>query len=194
MIDSSRIRATYQMICVDPVAKALPFSPSGITLVGLFAGLLIPFFLWLEWPLASSCALLFSGYCDTLDGTLARMHRKSSPQGAVLDIVSDRIVEAAVIFGLWLVDPLARAGLCLLMMAAVLVCVTSFLVVGIFTENTSTKSFYYSPGIMERTEAFGLFLLMILMPSFFSVTCICFITLVFLTGFFRVHQFVRCKP
>ncbi|MCP3679332.1 MAG: CDP-alcohol phosphatidyltransferase family protein [Gammaproteobacteria bacterium] len=88
--------------------------------------------------------LLLSGYFDALDGTVARASGRSSAQGTMLDIVSDRVVEFAVIFALFLADPLQRGAWCLLMLGAVFICVTSFLVVGIFHENTSHKGFHYS--------------------------------------------------
>ena len=79
--------------------------------------------------------LLISGYFDALDGTVARMAEQNSAKGTMIDIISDRIVEFAVIFALFLVNPLHRGVCCLLMLGAILICVTSFLVVWIFHEN-----------------------------------------------------------
>ena len=50
--------------------------------------------------------LLASGYCDALDGTLARLHDKTSVAGGFLDSLLDRYVDAAVYCGLIL------GGLC----------------------------------------------------------------------------------
>jgi archaetidylinositol phosphate synthase len=71
------------------------------------------------------------------------------------------------------------------------ICVTTFLVVGIFTKNDSQKSFFYSPGLIERAEAFIVFSLMILLPFTFSVLAWGFIALTFLTAFLRLWQFIK---
>lgn len=77
------------------------------------------------------------------------------------------------------------------MLTSILLCVTSFLVVGIFTEKQTEKSFYYSPGLIERGEAFFFFILMILFPSYFVLLSSLFILLVLLTTAIRVVQFAN---
>jgi phosphatidylglycerophosphate synthase len=136
-------------------------------------------------------ALGISGYLDTLDGSLARHLQSTSDKGAACDIVSDRVVEFSIIFGLYLQDPIPRASLCLLMLGSVLFCISSFLVVGIFSANDSHKSFHYSPGIMERTEAFIFFAAFILFPQAFTVLASFFSLLVALTGLLRMLEFCR---
>ncbi len=140
-------------------------------------------------PLAAIAFLLLSGYLDTLDGSLARRCNKTSPFGAALDIISDRIVESAAILGLFLVEPGARGLPCLMMLASTLLCVTTFLVVGIFTQNTSEKGFRYSPGLMERAEAFALFIAMIALPSAFLFLSWLYTLLVMATALIRLYQF-----
>ena len=66
---------------------------------------------------------------------------------------------------------------------------TSFLVVGIFSENKSQKGFHYSPGLMERPEAFLFFAMMMLLPTLFSALALLFTFLVFLTAGLRVLEF-----
>ncbi|MEM3640639.1 MAG: archaetidylinositol phosphate synthase [Candidatus Bathyarchaeia archaeon] len=50
--------------------------------------------------------LLLSGYCDMLDGALARLHRKATPFGGFLDSLLDRYADSAVYVGIIL------GGLC----------------------------------------------------------------------------------
>jgi archaetidylinositol phosphate synthase len=193
MIDSSAIRAPYQKFFVNPLARVLSpaISPQTISLIACCFGVAVAPFLAYDRPYLALFCLLITGYLDTLDGTVARMSGRVSAKGAVVDIVSDRFVEASIIFGLFLVHPEARAEAAFLMLASVLVCVTSFLVVGLFLENRSEKSFYYSPGLMERTEAFLFFVAMILFPNlFFPLSCV-FTILVFYTAFKRVFDFLR---
>ena len=74
-----------------------------------------------------------------------------------LDISSDRLVEFAIVFGLLIIDPSTRAIPAALMLGSILVCVTTFLIVGMFTDNHTQKSFFYDVGLMERAEAFFVF-------------------------------------
>ena len=193
MIDSY-YRAPLQETLIDPVLEGLDrsgLSPIMITFASLLTGLaVLPCLFWGERVLAL-VLLASSGYLDVLDGSLARHQGQSSAKGAVLDILSDRTVEFAVIMGLCLVDPASRALTCLWMSGSVLLCVTSFLVVGIFEQNSSHKSFHYSPGIMERAEAFAFFAVMIAWPASFAFLAPVFAVLVGLTAAIRVFQF--CK-
>jgi archaetidylinositol phosphate synthase len=193
MIEST-LRTTYQKLCVDPLVRSRSIRnlhPIFFTALACIIGASVLPLLALGLPL---CALLFltlSGFLDTLDGSLARHAGKTSDIGAALDIVCDRVVEFATILGLFFVDPAFRALPCLLMMGSVLICVTSFLIVGIFTPNTSEKNFHYSPGLIERAEAFIFFAAMIAFPSLFLPLAHLFSALVFLTAAVRMFQFIK---
>ena len=190
----TNFRKPFQIALVDPVVSKLAstkFSPAIFTLAALAAGLLTIPALAFGSPLVAVFFLLLSGYFDVLDGSYARLTGKVTPQGAVLDIISDRIVEFAVIAGLALVEPSSRLPYCFLMLGSCYLCVTSFLVVGIFSANNSHKSFHYSPGIMERTEAFILFTAMILFPNTFTTLSLLFTALVTLTAISRILEFAK---
>ena len=187
------LRPAYQTLLVEPLAKHLPVAvtPDHITLLSLVTGLLAGVAIAFACPVLALLLLLLSGYCDTLDGTLARQRGQSSKRGAMLDIIGDRLVEFAVIAGLYAFAPAERAGLCLWMLGSVLICVTTFLVAGIFTANDGQKSFHYSDGLMERLEAFAFFIAMMLFPSAFPVLAVLFITLVMWTALVRSWQMYR---
>lgn len=189
------IRPAYQKLLVDPIALQLHnhtrFSPTGLTITSVIFGMFCLCLLMMhesEWAILF---LLVSGYLDTIDGTLARVKKINSTKGAVLDIVADRIVEFLVIFGLFYLDPIARASAALWMLGSSYLCVTSFLVVGIFTKNKGKKSFHYSVGLMERAEAFLFFILMILIPAWFIPLAWCYTTLVLITAIQRVYLFLK---
>ncbi len=190
------LRPMYQAVFVNKVASKLNFiAPHCLTFLGLILGILVLPALYFHQSVLACALLLLSGYFDTLDGTVARLHDKQSSGGCVLDILSDRIVEFAVIVGLFSVAPESHALASLAMTGSILLCVTSFLAVGIFTpvsENEpSDKSFYYSSGIIERAEAFIFFISMILLPDEFSVLAWMFTILVLLTTVVRVFQFFK---
>jgi len=193
MIDSY-FRTAYQRYFIDPITAKLcttSVSPNTLTACALFSGLAILPMLYLGYNILALALLLCSGYCDTLDGSLARLLKRSTPLGAAFDIISDRVVEFIIILSLYLVDPEMRALYCLSMLGSVMLCVTSFLVVGVFTHNTSQKSFHYSPGLIERSEAFLFFALMIALPAYFSLLAILFSALVSITTLIRISEFQR---
>jgi len=189
----NKMNEVYQKILITPVIEKfiskICRQPSTLTLLAAFCGVLVMVSLLFKAPLLACLFLILSGYLDSLDGALARYLKKTSPIGAVLDIVSDRFVEFMIILGLFAVSPSSRGVYSLLMLGSTLICVTSFLVVGIFSENNSEKSFHYSPGLMERPEAFLFFLLMILIPSWYEGLAILYTMLVLLTAGIRINQF-----
>lgn len=185
------VREYYQQIFVNPVANQLSYAitPNQITLLSGILGLLIFPALMFHQEILAICLLLLSGYCDTLDGTIARFSQQTSNWGSVLDITIDRLVEFVVVLALWSVAPLERGLWCLLMLGSMLLCITSFLVVGIFSENQSQKSFHYSPGLMERAEAFSFFIAMMIWPSAFVFLAFLFTLLVTFTAIVRLRDF-----
>lgn len=185
------LRPIYQYCVVNPIARKIQFSPIKITCFSCFTGILVAPALLINLPKIAIVLLLISGFLDTLDGTVARMTDKTSNMGGVLDIVSDRIVELAVMIGLYFVDPSDRALGTLAMLGSCYLCITSFLVVGIFSPNQSEKGFHYSPGLIERTEAFIFFIVMILWPRYFSLLAYLFAGLVLLTSFLHIKAFNR---
>ena len=72
------------------------------------------------------------------------------------------------------------------MLGSMLICITSFLVIGIFTKNNGEKGFYYSQGLMERAEAFIFFMLMIIFPAAFRILAIVFTFLLLVTAAWRI--------
>lgn len=184
------LRGTYQTFFVDIIARKIRCSPYYMTLLAVLSGIFCAISIAGGQKGVAIILLCLSGFFDTLDGTVARLHNQTSPLGSVLDIVSDRFVEWLVLFGLYCYAP-DRAILVILMLGTVLVCVSSFLVVGIFSENNSDKSFHYSPGIIERPEAFIFFILMIAQEQYFRPLALAFTTLVWLTTLIRLYQFAH---
>ncbi|WP_440992826.1 CDP-alcohol phosphatidyltransferase family protein [Cysteiniphilum litorale] len=194
MIESS-LRPLFQRVFIQPLlhigARHLP--ANAITIASLITGFISSCFLSAEFNFMAILWLLISGYLDILDGSVARMQNNSTHFGTVLDILSDRLVESFIVIALFIRDP-NLAFVCLLMMMSMLVCVSSFLLVGIFSEkqeNKSEKSFYYSPGLMERAEAFIFFIAMIIFNQFAMIIGIVFTLLVLWTTGVRVYQFYK---
>jgi archaetidylinositol phosphate synthase len=187
-----RYRNIYQSLCVNPILNIIgnKVSPIYITILSGVVGVLVIPALYFDVRILAICLILLSGYLDTLDGSVARHNDATSDTGSVLDIFTDRIVEGAIIIGLFLVDQ-HRGFICLLMLFAILLCITAFLVVGVFTTNGSQKSFFYSNGLIERAEAFIFFILMIILPGYFTILGIIFVILVLITAFLHLWLFYK---
>src|SRR3990172_3592700 len=118
----SRLRPTYQRWLIDPLLKQpllKQIPPLLVTLLAGSLGILSALCIATGFSIWALFLLTLSGFLDTLDGSLARAQQCSSPKGAVLDILCDRIVEFALLLGLFFVDPSSRALLTLCMLGSV---------------------------------------------------------------------------
>ena len=103
--------------------------------------------------------LAVSAALDALDGTIARECAAPSALGGVFDLVSDRVVETAVIIGIvWGHTELYFAALALV--GSWYVNITVFLAVGAALQSHGPKLIDYPPGILERTEALAFFVIL----------------------------------
>lgn len=187
------VRPVFQKLIFDNLVfhinKHTKLTANQLTYLSCIMGMSVLPCLFFDYKWLALLLLWSSGLFDVLDGSLARTTHNKSPAGAMYDIVSDRAVEFFVIYGLFVVNSSDRANLCLIMLGSILICVTSFLVVGILTDNDAEKSFHYSNGLMERCEAFIFFSLMILFPSQFILLSVVFIILVCYTTVVRLYEF-----
>jgi archaetidylinositol phosphate synthase len=191
----SYVRPSYQRYFMDPLAKLLlrmPFiTPNRVTTLSVIFGVIAAVLFAFQLKYSAVILLLLSGMCDTLDGTLARISSRSTDIGSAWDIVADRIVEFCVIFSFYFYAPSHDALAVLMMLGSSYLCITTFLVVGIFAENHSQKGFHYSAGLMERPEAFIFFIVMMLFPVAIPILGWIYAVLVFYTAAIRMLEFRR---
>lgn len=152
-------------------------------LVGIFSGILAYF----EKEILAVIILWISGLLDAVDGEVARSQKDTTAWGTLMDITFDRIVELSIIIGLGLRFPNSRMEL-LFLSSAIIISMTVFLTVGALSEKKGMKSFYYQAGVMERTEGFILFSLMILFNKYLSIITIIYAVLVLFTAFQRLCE------
>jgi CDP-diacylglycerol--glycerol-3-phosphate 3-phosphatidyltransferase len=77
------------------IATLLRITPNALTLLGLLAAIATAYWALSLWAIA---LLVFSLFCDGIDGSVAIFQKKESARGAIFDSVADRISEA-----MWLV-------------------------------------------------------------------------------------------
>lgn len=154
-------------------------------LIGIMASVLVFFGL----PITGVVVLWISGFLDAVDGSMARYSKSSSAWGTVLDVTFDRVVEAGILVALALRHPDPNILLLFLLLAiSIIFTMTIFLTVGALSEKESYKSFYYQPGLAERTEGFILFSLLVLFQSQLVLWTIVFIAVELITGIQRLLE------
>ncbi len=177
----------------DVVAKGsglVRLSPNVITVMAFILGGAAAVALAFGFKLISLSLLWVSGLLDVLDGTVARLTNKSSKLGGYLDLVFDRLVEAFMIIAFFILMP-GNTIHYLIFLTGVIFNFSTFMLAASLFENKGVKSAHYDIGIVERTETFILFSLMILFSGIAFVFIAIFNILMFLTGIIRMIRIVK---
>lgn len=194
MIDTHGRKAVQPMF--DRMSKWLAtrnISPNVITLTALVCGIITAVMLANNFMIPALLFLWVSGFLDVLDGSLARYTKQSSPFGAYMDLVFDRVVEGVVILGFYLAMPqlvLPAFGFYITAMFNF----TTFMLAGTLFANTGLKSMHYDVGIAERTETFIVYSLMMILPMFAGIILWIFNGVMLLTGiirFYRIYRYLK---
>ena len=155
MLDTYASRPGWLDSLLTAVARALlrcGINADSLTYCAILSGIIAGLFFYCLHPGIALLWLVLSGLADAVDGRVARLGKGSTPWGGVLDLVCDRIVEAAVLLGIALpYRHLHVPGLVLATTWYVNLCV--FLAVGAASERRREKVIVYSPGLVERGEA-----------------------------------------
>ena len=154
--------------------------------VGIAAGVAIGY----QHYLLGLALLLSSRLFDGLDGAIARATRQTD-FGGYLDIVSDFAFYIAVPIGFGFALP-ANLPFALILVGSFTLTGISFLAYAVMaakqgreTEAHGKKSFFYNSGLAEGTETITAFVLMCLMPQYFTVIAAIYSAMCVVTVFQR---------
>ena len=95
-----------QMLTVEAkIAHKIGLTPNTTSVIGIALAFLsaLAYAEWQNRPaylLIAAVLLLLSGFCDALDGVLARLYQKTTTFGGFLDSLLDRYADAAVYVGI----------------------------------------------------------------------------------------------
>lgn len=193
MIDS-KLRSNVQPV-FNLLAKGLikiGLTPNIITVIAFVLGIGSALAIGMKYSIVALVLLWMSGLLDVLDGSVARLTKSSSPKGAYMDLILDRMVEAAVILGLYHAYP-EHAWMYLIFFVAVLFNFTTFIVAGALFSNEGEKSMHYDVGIAERTETFIVFSMLIVLKNFIFPILLVFNSIIFITGIIRFIKVMTYK-
>ncbi len=103
----TRLKKNIQAIFAAEAKAAhkIGLTPNMISAIGIILAFLssIAYAKWDEnhfYLLLATVLLLLSGFCDALDGVVARLYEQSTPFGGFLDSLLDRYADAAVYTGI----------------------------------------------------------------------------------------------
>jgi len=200
MIDSWLSRTKFKDMYEKFVRKFFlgKVSANQLTIIGLIFGLIGSFLIYLSSLLedfliimiiSSVSIVSISFFFDTIDGSVAR-YEGPTTFGGILDIFCDRLVEISIIISLVASDSLNLMWAGMFSLAAIILCISMFLIVGGIVkrnsvENTS-KVITYQTGLMERSETFLFFLAMIILIPWRLILLWIFSGLVFTTAILRL--------
>ena len=99
------------LAAVAKVARRIGLTPNTISATGIILAFLSAL-AYTQWQidelylLLATALLIASGFCDALDGVIARLYQQATPFGGFLDSLLDRYADAAVYTGI------ITSGLC----------------------------------------------------------------------------------
>ncbi len=168
----------------------LNLTPTQVTVSALILGLCASLFYYFDNIFLSIVLLWVSGYLDAVDGAMARKSKTITKTGTLLDIFFDRVVELAFIMTFALKHGEAVFAL-LCLTCTIVMSMSVFLTSGMLIKNTGKKSFHYQAGLMERTEGFVMFTLMILLNIYMRQITFIYALLIAFTVFQRLKESIR---
>ncbi|NOX35479.1 MAG: CDP-alcohol phosphatidyltransferase family protein [Deltaproteobacteria bacterium] len=159
--------------------------PDQVTIAGFALGVLAFFLVWMNKYKIALLFILLNRIMDGLDGSLARLTKKTDA-GGFLDICLDFIFYSGAIAGFALADPQKNAIPAVFLMLSFVGTGTSFLTFAVMAQKNDlknltcpNKSMYYIGGLTEGTETILFFSLMCMFPDsfpflafFFSFLCL----------------------
>lgn len=165
-------------------------SPTNITIIAAIIGIVGAISFSVGNVILSIILLWISGFLDAVDGSMARQSGRVSPVGTLLDIWLDRLVEISYIISFAIVCSEATFSL-MILACTIILSMTVFLTSGMLIENTGIKSFHYQAGLMERTEGFIMFTIMIIFYEHMNILAFIYATLILYTAIQRLCMAIK---
>lgn len=187
------LRRNAQVLQVWLGQKIAPWANANtVTLIAFISGILSGFCIAVHCQWTAFFFLMISGLCDALDGTVARLTGTASELGAFCDLVSDRMVESAIMAGIAWGYP-QYSFVTLLFMIALLLHFSTFGIAASLFKNTSEKSLHYNKSMVERVDAFLVFGIIILFPWFTAPVLMGLNIVMFVDGVLRFKAIMNTR-
>ena len=175
------IRKNIAYRITDPIVGILSkrgIKPNTLTLINLALNILAAYVITTGYFLPGGVLVLVAGLFDILDGALARFTKQTTKFGAILDSVTDRISEAAILCGLLIWYILQQAA-SLEIVLVFIVLIGSFLV-SYIRARAEGLGWQCQVGLFTRAERIIVLAIGLLINQVFIALCI-LVVLVFIT-------------
>ena len=141
---------------VFPFVRRIPLHPNSLTLIGVALSVAAAVAFFFEEHLAAGLLMILAGFCDLIDGVLARAQGTSSRAGAFFDSSMDRVSDLVIFAGIALAMAARTdvAGTLLVLWALSGSVMTSYL-----RARAEVELERLEVGLMERAERFGVLIL-----------------------------------
>ncbi len=100
---SPKVKRCYEQLMdwlvVDYLVKRRA-NPNWLTTLGFLVSIPAGILLWLNHHFIAMLVIIFSGWCDSVDGSVARKQNRVTKIGAFYDSILDRFTEAAILIGI----------------------------------------------------------------------------------------------
>lgn len=143
----------------NKIGERIEIDPNIVTLIGLFISIFSGVLFASGNLVAGAVFIIISGFCDMIDGAIARSQNKRTKFGGFLDSTCDRFADAAILIGLiysGYVDPILGA-----------LAIHSSITVSYVRSRAEQEGINCAVGIAERAER----LLIIVLGSLLSALC-----------------------
>lgn len=180
---------------LDMLGRALAktgVSADTVTILGLIIGLLAALAIALGAPHLALWLVLLSRLADGLDGAVARATTRTD-FGGYLDITADFLFYGTVPLAFVIADPATNGLAGAFLLTSFYVNGASFLGYAILAERhgmetseRGSKSLYFTGGLLEGTETILFFVLICLLPGWFTPLAWIFALLCFITAGARI--------
>jgi archaetidylinositol phosphate synthase len=161
------------------IAHGIGLTPNRITVLGAFLAFLSAF-VYAEWQtnpfllLLATVLLLLSGFCDALDGVVARLYKQATVFGGFLDSLLDRYADAVVYAGI------GFGGLCNLYWGLMAAIIGSLLVSYSRARAEAAGLKMESIGLAERAERVLILVVASLVGIFWQPTMVMNVAIILL--------------
>jgi CDP-diacylglycerol--glycerol-3-phosphate 3-phosphatidyltransferase len=166
------------------VLARTPVTPNALSWSGFILALGAAALIVTGYPLAAGIVMLVAGFCDILDGALARRTQKVTPFGAVLDATLDRLSEAVILLAILAVYALQPSLTGVLLVGAALI---SSQLVSYVRARAEAQGLECKVGIFTRAERVVVLALGLLL-SFFAPALIIALAVIVVFSFTTVVQ------
>jgi archaetidylinositol phosphate synthase len=161
-------------------------TPNALTYTALVCGLAAALLFYCDHGWWAYAVVLLSGLLDAVDGRVARLGPGPTVWGGVLDLIGDRVVEAAILLGIAVPHPDWHLP-ALVVAATWYVNISVFFVVGAASDRVSAKVIDYPPGLLERSELLIFAFIVVALPVVVPAVAYLYAVLEVITAAQRFH-------